>query len=656
MDKLQPLIKHKFWIIAGLVLLVPFIGWWINTSSKAAYIQQRWDTLAGLTVTGGSNTPNEKYIEGIENVNKVLDKRQKALDTRLYESQKNLHTWPKHMADRMEGKQFGDPLDDTVRRIYRGYYQGEVEELLRDIPQYQFNNITLEETGLVDIVDVAKLPFVPEGTWKDNPPTSEVAWNTEEDIWLTRAILEAVKKVNKDAGATKISDAPIRMIFTIQLRGGSRGEAGAPAGGTPAESAEPGGSGGMMATLNTSSTSEAPDMGGGEGMYGNTGSSIAFDANLKVDLDSVLGPAGSASGAGGGSGTEMALPPAAPGGSGGVATQEARRYVDDDPKLPYKTRGFYIEVLMLHDKLPDFQAALVSMPWPTELLMIHQVSNKNDDIKAVVVDKSKPNRPPVGGGGYGAGSMMEGGMPSRFVGGGGSFGPMGMGAARFGGGGGRFGGGGTFGGESGGRGGYGGAPGQNQGGFPMDGMGGNGSTQKVKEFTWEKAMKDFYLTKVGIAGLMTIYRSPQEMAATGGTTEQTQPAPETQPDPSAPMNPNGTAPLQPGQETPMPGTGTEPKPMETPMPGAKTGTEPKPMETPMPDAKTGTEPKPMETPMPGTKAGTEPKPMKPPAAESKTPMPKPPEQLPPSQKTPAAGEPKPAAQEPPKPKPAVPKN
>ena len=61
MEKLKPILKHKFWIIAGAVLLTTIVGWWIGTSAKAAYIETRWATLSALAVTPGTNTDDHGH-------------------------------------------------------------------------------------------------------------------------------------------------------------------------------------------------------------------------------------------------------------------------------------------------------------------------------------------------------------------------------------------------------------------------------------------------------------------------------------------------------------------------------------------------------------------------------------------------------------------
>ena len=41
MDKLKPLIVHKFWIILFIALLLPVIGWSMATGSLAKEIEER---------------------------------------------------------------------------------------------------------------------------------------------------------------------------------------------------------------------------------------------------------------------------------------------------------------------------------------------------------------------------------------------------------------------------------------------------------------------------------------------------------------------------------------------------------------------------------------------------------------------------------------
>ncbi len=635
MEKLQPLIKHKYWIIAGTALLLPFIGWWLSTGAVAETIEKRWTELSGLDVPSGSNTPNKDYIDHMDEVNKVLGDRQTKLATRLYDEQKRLHTWPGDLAAYMNDKKYREPADDQALRIYGRYHLDEIDQMLKDARQYQFHYTVdekgkpgINETGVLAVTKES-IPHVDRAVWARTPPTSSEMWDTQEDVWLTRSILEAINGVNKDA--TKISDAPIRVLVSLILRGGSRTDptatsadgqsmsdvgdgGGMPGGGMPG--------GGMPGGAGFGETDD-----GGDGM---SPGGFGGVQSISTNLDAVFGPDALATATDGGEGDGgPAAPPAAmPGGLAGDdgmngTGQKKRRYVDDDPTLPYKTRGFYIEVYMLHDKLPDLQAALVSMKWPTELLIVQQVALHQDEITPVADNQTSPGLPPT--------TMPGGRMPGQFGGGGGGRGggggggfnramPMPGGNTRFGGfgGGGRGGGGGGafnrampmpggggFGG--GGRGGAGGGFGRGinrfsnpmgDGGGPMgnrafgppmanggeDFGGDNGRSLATSS---DMAMRDPYLAQVAIAGLMTIYRSPEEMAANaenGGqataTVDETLATQPAQPETAPVENPPQGAP----PETVPPGTEPAPvNPGETGTPAAPANSETKPAPAPMPE-------------------------------------------------------------------------
>lgn len=636
MEKLQPLIKHKFWIITGLALLLPFVGWWISTSAVAENIQQRWDKLQNTKVTQAAGQPNQDYVTRLESVNGVLSTRQSGLDLELYNKQKNLRTWPQYVANSVENKHYGDRIDTSTLRIYARNLQDEVIAMLDDLPRYNWDPTTNAETGMV-AVNLNDIPPVQKKWSNGNPPTSQVMWETQEDVWLTRSILNAIKKVNNEAGATKITDAPIRILFQLHFRGGSRpqetegtgeGVPGGEGGGGPMEGGggPMGAPGGIPGGVVRPGFGRGMGEGGGELAGGGSGAagSLSFDSAIQMNLDAVFGPdtiqatQGQGGGEGGGAPGSVVSPviPGSPGlgaGEGSGNGQKVRRYVDDDPKLPYKTRGFYLEVYMLHDKLPDLQAALVSMPWPTELLMIHQVTDKEDDIIFLPDESSETGLPPgqLGpmGGGENPGGRFGVGNRQRTFGGqrgggisGGRFGRGGGGnrGGRFGGG--RFGGAGGAG-DAGGRFPMGG--GGNR--FPMGGIGpmdpmgeGTGEGSQSQDSLYSKAMRDFYVTKIGIAGLMTVYRSPEEMAAlnaqgedgsaepmdgqqngnvpTGETTPATPEPPNTgtTEDPNS-KEPAGTAeqdptnPQAPGEENQPQ---TKPEPTETTKPKAETTTPP----------------------------------------------------------------------------------
>lgn len=116
------------------------------------------------------------------------------------------------------------------------------------------------------------------------------------------------------------------------------------------------------------------------------------------------GPSGAHGGGAPGPGAPgMGGGPGAPG--GGAAANSVRRYIDDDAALPYKTRGFYMTVIMDHRKIPSLIAELSASEksaWPVEILRVQMVRLHDNDIDS---------RSGGAGGAGGFGPVAGGGRP-----------------------------------------------------------------------------------------------------------------------------------------------------------------------------------------------------------------------------------------------------
>ena len=219
------------------------------------------------------------------------------------------------------------------------------------------------------------------------------------------------------------------------------------------------------------------------------------------------GPTGAHAGGGPGAGAPVLGGPGAPG--GGAAANSVRRYIDDDAALPYKTRGFYMTVIMDHRKIPSLIAELSASEksaWPVEILRVQMVRLHDNDIDS------------RGGGGFGVGGGIGGGA--------GGIGP----------------------GAGGGRPGMG--PGAGPPGFPPPGIGGesdplrdgaindnpNAASQAAAgAAALDAAMQDPFMARVAICGIITLYKEVKPEAV----------APAAQPPvlvPAVPAPAAGTAP------------------------------------------------------------------------------------------------------------------
>jgi len=603
MDKLQPLIRHHYWICFGFALIFTLTGWFLASGSLSEAIAARETAVKGSFTEAKSNAdaPNARWVEAAKLKNEADGTSFKTASTQLRERQKSARQWPVKVAEKMKGINFQDQIKDQLtRELWASIYGSEIEEMLKIVRPFQIET----GEGLV-VVDSNRITHRPYNAWTTRPPESKEIWDAQEDIWLLRSLLNSINNVN--GNAERITEAPVREIYRLTLRGGDRNATPAAPGAGAGGMGAMGGMGGMM------ETSGAASAGGGDGglMGGGGGASIGsypgkdFEGNAGSDiLGEEFGADTSAAAGGGGGGMMGGMPGKggmgsmgmsemaagmgagggdAGGGAGGAATEE-KRYVDEVADS-YKTRAFLLDVRVRDDKLPELLASLTDSDFPVEIVRV--------EIQTV-----SGSAAPVGGGaggGFGGSDDLAGGggMPPGMGAGMGMAPGMGMGAGMgmgqgagmpmMGGAGmpGKGGPGGGMPGElGGGLSGAGGMTGGMAGGSGMQGFASSPS-QRAQQML-AMAMSDQLLITVKIGGLMTLYQSAQEANAAEATEaasveERATAAPVTTPsadpgtaapDPNAPApDPNAPAP-DPNAPTPDPNAPTPDPNAPTPDPNA----------------------------------------------------------------------------------------
>ncbi|MFO0979152.1 MAG: hypothetical protein U0996_22270 [Planctomycetaceae bacterium] len=637
MDKLQPLIKHRYWICFGLSVIFVIVGWWMASGAIATEIENGRKAVDGAfsKAKQGANDPNAKWVEAADERNKQDTAAFTAASTELRERQQNARQWPEAVRDEMKGIPYQGPITNQIsREKWASVYKDEIDSLLQIVKPFENGE------GLV-VVTSDRITHKPFEKWKFGPPQSKEIWDSQEDIWLLRSLLTSIASVNGDA--TRITEASVREIQRLWLRGGDPAATPSAAGGAGGMGGMGGGMSGMGEGMMSGNTG-GMSLGGDPSASGSGGGAAAgasfpgkeFEGTSGGDIlaeefgadSSNAGLGGGGALGGGGGGGIMGSAPAGKGsfasdmmgggmmggGESAAASTEEKRYVHE-VEGSYKTRAFLLDVMVRDDKLPELLAALTDSDFPVEIVRV--------EINAT---------PGAGGaapGGMGGMSTMSGMGGSSMEDPGPGLAPssgMGMGAGM-----GLSGAGGMGMGMGGGKGmmppaggpgmGLGLGPGMAGGAFGAGG--GMGSPTGMEAL--QIAMSDPLLISVRIGGLMTLYQSAQESDAA----EQSEAAAATEVTPPPVTPENGGAPSTAPTDgtTPAPGAApgdtTTPAPSEnggapTPADGAApadangTGTE----NPAAPGAAPGTAPAEPGSPAadpanPGTPAGQEPNPADP---------------------------------------------
>ena len=556
MDKLQPLVTHRFWILLGLTVCLALGAWWTGTGTLAAQIEEDERKVAALNVPTGTAVPNEAWVaqakEETARFEQELDEAARVLAV----TQEDLRTWPERYQKYVDGLDYYGPISRGGREAYRDVYQPQLDELRASLRPYDFEL----QKGTMS-VPLGVLPQFNTSNWQTKAPEPMTIWSAQEDIWLMRELLGQVSKVN--AGYDSILDAPLKELQSFTLRGG--------AGLTPADDPAAAGAESPYGDEGEGEMSDygEEDYGGGLGEddgegYG-AGGTAGLPKDLPFTLDEEIGPV-----AGVDEDPELVAPELAaaaaataapassdgydssydssygsdPFGGGGyaqggsskpeyVSPGGGRRYVTSTPEVPYRTRAFILRLALDHRQLTTVLADISNCAWPVEIVRVHFA----EGVEPVG---------PVAAGASRSGYQDESGFGGRL---GGGLGGRGLGGRGLGGG---LGGRGLSGRGLGGLGGV-----RRPGGLGGPTAGGPRARLDASD-PYQVAMADPYLSTVVIGGIMTIYKPLEERPAEEDARDGVA-------DPN--LDPLGEGPLT-GE--PLIGVGTDPEPTAEDVPAGAT--------------------------------------------------------------------------------------
>jgi hypothetical protein len=388
-------LKYQFWILLGVALILPFVGWIMGTSGMMSEAAERTKKLTDLrsALKAEGSDPNDTWANELSQINVDQEKQKDIAWRQLYELQKPKMVWPTILTKDRDWPA-GDDADKMNNRhmeLYRLAYPGKRGEVGEYEKVRQIVKPIVDDdwqTGLINF-DASQMPR-PDEEWATQAPSPKQIKAAQEDLWLLTAILECIAKVNE--GAPNAYDAPIRQIDELLLRGGTKG-AGSSAAKAGAASSGPAAGHGMsgMADMMKMRGRFGGEMGGGGG------GGVAID--YKINADEELGPerpvadagtsastasVSSSAGSGTGGMTDMMKSMSATMMGGGLGGRQGggtnmERYRDEQKE--FKTRGFSLQVVMDHRRIPELLVALSNCEhWPINVLRVHEADYKDEDL------------------------------------------------------------------------------------------------------------------------------------------------------------------------------------------------------------------------------------------------------------------------------------
>ena len=112
MDKLKPVLAHKFWIFFGIVLILPLVGYFMTKGGLAKEIEDRRTSL-NTTFTGipaGVDSANDLWIAQAKLANEKLELHNRQANKALWDVQYAKMRWPKDVAPIMRVAEYFKPV------------------------------------------------------------------------------------------------------------------------------------------------------------------------------------------------------------------------------------------------------------------------------------------------------------------------------------------------------------------------------------------------------------------------------------------------------------------------------------------------------------------------------------------------------------------
>ena len=149
MDKLEPVLKHHFWILLVPLLSMNLWGYFSANSALKDATKSREDKLNSVKsgIPAGANAPNEKYTEELSKLNDALEKDVNEELKQLWTRQQARMTWPQVVAAKIPAKYRDEIKESLVRFSYQNVYQAEViKPLFESVEPVSYTHLRAHET------------------------------------------------------------------------------------------------------------------------------------------------------------------------------------------------------------------------------------------------------------------------------------------------------------------------------------------------------------------------------------------------------------------------------------------------------------------------------------------------------------------------------
>ncbi|GIW82129.1 MAG: hypothetical protein KatS3mg105_3936 [Gemmatales bacterium] len=214
----ETLIKNHFWILTALFMplaLVMLLVMWTTVAGEVASKKNKLDEIKGtLKRNAHPQVKNPHWVNVLKEKQRELTEQKLKAWRTMYEGQKDVMTWPAELKDRfrdLDMKRFGEQLSVDFRDAYvnrDACYRKQVDELVKIVQPVdeKGEGVVQFRGGWDQVIRYVSRWYNPKaGT---TAPTTEEVWLAQEDLWVQRELLRAVREANDFTAELKKAPEP----------------------------------------------------------------------------------------------------------------------------------------------------------------------------------------------------------------------------------------------------------------------------------------------------------------------------------------------------------------------------------------------------------------------------------------------------------------
>ncbi len=215
MEQVMVAWRHRFWIVLGVAVLLPIVGYFADTRGLASNAQQRAAQIQNLRkeleqLKRGPN-PNDHWVAAVKQLELQMRRDVDGAWEELYRRQLKFTVWPEGFEPlASDPTPTGEPLTRMLIR-YKDAWQEEFAEIFRSVKPVTI----FGDNGLVE-VDTSEYNKFRQG-WLGPGlyPSVAEARLAQENLWILRALFDVAALATHDA--KNIRQSPVKLILGIEI-------------------------------------------------------------------------------------------------------------------------------------------------------------------------------------------------------------------------------------------------------------------------------------------------------------------------------------------------------------------------------------------------------------------------------------------------------